>query len=57
MPPVTSIAIVFDAACGLCTRTTDWIRSQHRSVSIGFIASDSAEAQRRFLAFHPVNLR
>jgi hypothetical protein len=46
--PVTGIMIVYDAACGLCTRTTDWIRLQNPLVDIGFIASDSSEARRRF---------
>jgi predicted DCC family thiol-disulfide oxidoreductase YuxK len=46
--PVTGITIVYDAACGLCTRTTDWIRLQNPLVDIGFMASDSSEARRRF---------
>ena len=28
MAPITSITIVYDEACGLCTRTKDWIRQQ-----------------------------
>jgi predicted DCC family thiol-disulfide oxidoreductase YuxK len=48
MPPVTSITIVYDAACGLCTRTKDWIIEQAPLVGLQFVASGSAEARRRF---------
>jgi predicted DCC family thiol-disulfide oxidoreductase YuxK len=48
MPPVTSITIVYDAACGLCTRTKDWIGQQSHFVGIGFLAAGSSEARRRF---------
>lgn len=48
MAPVTSITIVYDAACGLCTRMKDWIRQQAPLVGLRFVASGSSEARRRF---------
>jgi predicted DCC family thiol-disulfide oxidoreductase YuxK len=48
MRPVTSLTIVYDAGCGLCTRTKDWIRQQAPLVALEFVASGSPEAQRRF---------
>jgi predicted DCC family thiol-disulfide oxidoreductase YuxK len=48
MPPVTSITIVYDAACGLCTRVKNWIGQQAPLVRIGFMPSGSPEAHKRF---------
>ena len=48
MPPVTSITIVYDAACGLCTRAKDWIAQQVPLVGLQFVPSGSSEAWRRF---------
>ena len=48
MPPVTSITIVYDAACGLCTRAKDWITQQAPLVGLQFVPSGSSEASRRF---------
>ncbi len=48
MPPIASITIVYDAGCGLCTRTKDWIGQQPPLVGIHFVASGSSDAQRRF---------
>ena len=48
MPPIASITIVYDAGCGLCTRTKDWIGQQAPLVGIHFVASGSSDAQRRF---------
>jgi predicted DCC family thiol-disulfide oxidoreductase YuxK len=48
MTPVTSITIIYDAACGLCTRTKEWILQQAPCVEIGFVATGSPEARRRF---------
>jgi predicted DCC family thiol-disulfide oxidoreductase YuxK len=48
MPPVTSITIVYDAACGLCTRAKDWIAQQAPLVGLQFVPSGSSEAWRRF---------
>jgi predicted DCC family thiol-disulfide oxidoreductase YuxK len=48
MQPVTSITILYDAACGLCTLAKDWIRKQPPLVGIEFLAAGSAEARRAF---------
>jgi predicted DCC family thiol-disulfide oxidoreductase YuxK len=48
MPPVTSITIVYDVACGLCTRAKDWITQQAPLVGLQFVPSGSSEAWRRF---------
>jgi len=48
MVPVTSITIVYDANCGLCTRAADWIGQQAPLVGLQFVAAGSSEAQRRF---------
>ena len=48
MPPVTSFTIVYDATCGLCTRTKDWISQQAPLVGLRFLAAGSLEAGRRF---------
>jgi predicted DCC family thiol-disulfide oxidoreductase YuxK len=48
MPPVTSVTIVYDADCGLCTRTKDWIGQQASFIRIRFVACGSPEARRRF---------
>ncbi len=48
MPPVTSITIVYDAACGLCTRAKGWITQQAPLVGLQFVPSGSSEASRRF---------
>jgi predicted DCC family thiol-disulfide oxidoreductase YuxK len=48
MTPITSITIVYDASCGLCTRTKEWIGQQAPFIGIGFTASGSPEARRRF---------
>jgi predicted DCC family thiol-disulfide oxidoreductase YuxK len=48
MPPVTSITIVYDAACGLCTRAKEWITQQAPLVGLQFVPSGSSEARRRF---------
>ena len=48
MPPVTSITIVYDAACGLCTRAKVWITEQAPLVGLQFVPSGSSEASRRF---------
>jgi predicted DCC family thiol-disulfide oxidoreductase YuxK len=48
MQPVTSITVLYDAACGLCTFAKDWIREQASLVGIRFLAAGSTEAQRVF---------
>jgi predicted DCC family thiol-disulfide oxidoreductase YuxK len=56
MRPVTSLTIVYDAACGLCTRTKDWITRQAALVRIRFVASGSAEARGAFPQLRPDDL-
>jgi predicted DCC family thiol-disulfide oxidoreductase YuxK len=48
MPPVTSITIFYDAACGLCTRAKQWVAEQDPFIGIRFVASGSSEAHARF---------
>ncbi len=48
MPPVTSITILYDAACGLCTFAKDWMRRQVPLVGLQFVAAGSEEAQHAF---------
>ncbi len=55
MAPVTSFTIVYDAACGLCTRAKDWINQQTPLVGLRFVAAGSPEARRRFPQLPPVN--
>jgi predicted DCC family thiol-disulfide oxidoreductase YuxK len=52
MPPAISFTIVYDADCGLCTRTKDWIRQQAALVGLQFVATGSPEAHRRFPQLH-----
>ena len=48
MQPVTSITVLYDAACGLCTFAKHWIGKQASLVGIEFVAAGSTEAQRAF---------
>lgn len=48
MTPVTGITILYDAGCGLCTRTREWIAQQDPLVSVRFLAAGSAEARTEF---------
>jgi predicted DCC family thiol-disulfide oxidoreductase YuxK len=48
MAPVTSLTIVYDAECGLCTRAKDWLRRQPPLVALEFLATGSPEMRRRF---------
>ena len=48
MPPVTSITILYDAGCGLCTRAKHWISEQDPLIGIRLVASGSSEAHARF---------
>jgi predicted DCC family thiol-disulfide oxidoreductase YuxK len=56
MPPITSVTIIYDADCGLCTHTKDWIGRQAPLIRIGFVASGSLEARRRFPHLPPDEL-
>jgi predicted DCC family thiol-disulfide oxidoreductase YuxK len=48
MGPVTNLTITYDAECGLCTGAKEWILRQALLVRLEFLATGSAEAQRRF---------
>ena len=48
MRPLREMTLLYDAACGLCTRATDWIARQDSLLSLRFIATGSEEARRRF---------
>lgn len=48
MPPVTSITILYDAGCGLCTRAKQWMAEQDPLIGIRLVASGSSEAHARF---------
>jgi predicted DCC family thiol-disulfide oxidoreductase YuxK len=37
MPQVSSFTIVYDAECGLCTSTKDWIGQQVPLVGLQFV--------------------
>jgi predicted DCC family thiol-disulfide oxidoreductase YuxK len=56
MQPVTSITILYDADCGLCTFAKDWIRKQSPLVRLEFLAGGSTEAQRAFSQISPGEL-
>ena len=44
MPLISSFTILYDAECGLCTSTEDWIGRQARLVGLKFVAAGSPEA-------------
>ena len=48
MPTITSLTILYDADCGLCTRAKEWLRTQAPLVALDFLATGSSEARRRF---------
>jgi predicted DCC family thiol-disulfide oxidoreductase YuxK len=48
MPPVKSITVVYDPACGLCTRVKEWIVRQTPLLGLRLVAAGSSEAARRF---------
>ena len=56
MPPVKSITILYDAACGLCTFARDWIGRQAPLVGVAFIPAGSTEARRAFPQIAPGEL-
>jgi predicted DCC family thiol-disulfide oxidoreductase YuxK len=56
MQPVTSVTILYDAACGLCTFAKEWIEKQSPVVGVEFIAAGSVEAQRAFPQIPPSEL-
>jgi predicted DCC family thiol-disulfide oxidoreductase YuxK len=56
MQAVTSVTIVYDGACGLCTFAKDWMRNQSPLVGLEFLAAGSAEARRAFPQLSPGEL-
>lgn len=48
MASVTRVAVIYDAECGLCTRTKNWMLGQTPQVGLEFVAVGSAEARQRF---------
>jgi predicted DCC family thiol-disulfide oxidoreductase YuxK len=48
MNPVTGITVIYDAECGLCTSTKEWLLVQPTLVNLRMIAAGSAEARARF---------
>ena len=48
MSPVTSLTIIYDAGCGLCTRAKEWILRQAPLVGIEFLPGASTEVRRRY---------
>jgi predicted DCC family thiol-disulfide oxidoreductase YuxK len=56
MQPVTSITVLYDSTCGLCTLAEDWLRKQAPLVRIKFLAAGSTEAQRAFPQIPPGEL-
>jgi predicted DCC family thiol-disulfide oxidoreductase YuxK len=56
MPPVRSLWVIYDSACGLCTGVKDWINRQTPLVILKFIASGSDDARKRFPQLPPGEL-
>lgn len=56
MQPVTSITILYDASCGLCTFAKDWIRKQSHLVGLELLPAGSTEARRAFPQLSPGEL-
>jgi len=56
MQAVTSITVLYDATCGLCTFAKDWIRKQSPLVGLTFLAAGSIEARRAFPQLSPREL-
>src|SRR6266700_1204771 len=56
MPRITSLWVVYDAACGLCTSVKEWINRKAPLVALQFVASGSAEARERFPQLRPGEL-
>lgn len=56
MQPVTSITILYDASCGLCTFAKAWVRKQSPLVGLKFLAARSDEARRAFPQLSPGEL-
>jgi predicted DCC family thiol-disulfide oxidoreductase YuxK len=56
MQAVTSITVLYDAGCGLCTFAKDWICKQAPLARLTFLAAGSVEARRAFPQLSPGEL-
>lgn len=55
---ISSIVVLYDAACPTCVRARAWLERQHQLLPIEFVAAGSPEARRRFpLLDHERTLR
>ncbi|HUG54036.1 MAG TPA: DUF393 domain-containing protein [Vicinamibacteria bacterium] len=43
-----SLAVLYDARCGLCSTARGWLEGQPQIVPLELLPADSAEARRRF---------
>ena len=44
--PVSSYTVIYDARCGVCSRSVAWLKRQKADQPLRFLASDSEEAVR-----------
>jgi predicted DCC family thiol-disulfide oxidoreductase YuxK len=56
MPPVTSLTLVYDGGCGLCTWAKDWILRQSPLVRLRFVDGGSSEARAAYPQLPPGEL-
>lgn len=56
MPPIHSLCIVYDAACGLCTGVKAWLMRQPLLVPLEFVQVGSDRARERFPRLPPGEL-
>jgi len=56
MPPVRSLAVLYDGGCGLCTWAKDWILRQSPLVRLRFVAAGSSEARAAYPQVPPGEL-
>ena len=56
MPRVTSLTVLYDPGCGLCTWAKDWILKQSSLVRLEFVATGSNEARAAYPQLLPGEL-
>jgi predicted DCC family thiol-disulfide oxidoreductase YuxK len=56
MLPVTSLTIVYDPTCGLCTAAKDWLRKQEPLVGLDFVSEGWSTARHAFSQLPPGEL-
>jgi len=44
--PVSGFTVIYDAHCGVCSRSVAWLRRQRADYPLRFLASDSEDAVR-----------